>query len=382
MCVSSPGVRPGGARPGGGSPVAVTMGEPAGVGLELLARLWQANQWASKPASKKPPQSTPQTPSQDSLPPFVLFAPLRLVEQRLKRLKIPVKALEVSEPGMATDAFRQGLPVVNLQGKVEENCLGVASAKNSQAQLDSITASVRATETGDACGVVTLPMLKQTLPAGFLGQTELCAHLTGSKAGVMMLVTKALRVATVTTHIPIRKVPDALSQRLIYTKARVVLDSLKRDFGVSNPTLAVSTLNPHGEEDGRLATEEKEFIMPAIAQLGDEAFGPVPADTLFSGVEGKRRFDGALCMFHDQALIAAKAGSGFEEAVNVTIGLPLVRCSPAHGPALDIAVNTEKAQGQAQGKTQASYASLSQALVMTARIAQNRLKNPPASHLA
>jgi len=331
------------------------MGEPAGIGLELVARVRAEEQTA----------------------PFVLFAPPELVRQRIARFGIKVAVVEVTDLAKVSDAFANGLPVFPIKsnkgdkgnkgnksdksdnGEVAENCLGTTASGSESLQMVSLTMALEATLRNDTSGVVTLPIAKSTLPKGFLGQTEFCGSFTKGKAA-MMLINDGLKVTTATTHIPLRDVATSLTQDLIYQQAMLTLNSLRQDFAIEKPRLAVATLNPHGEENGLVGKEEQAFIIPAIEKLGASAFGPVSADTMFSGFKAKQ-FDAALCMYHDQALIGAKCGEGFSSAVNVTIGLKVVRCSPAHGIALDIA-----------RKGIADNRSLTNAIATTAQIVENR----------
>jgi 4-hydroxythreonine-4-phosphate dehydrogenase len=197
--------------------------------------------------------------------------------------------------------------------------------------------------------VVTAPIHKAALMADgfeFAGHTEYLAKITGADRAVMMLVGGGLRVVPLTIHIPLVEVPREITQAAILDTGEIILSSLRRDFGIPSPRLAVAGLNPHAGEDGALGKEEHETISPAIAALrgtGAEILGPLPADTMFHA-EARARYDAALCMYHDQALIPLKT-LAFWEGVNVTLGLPIVRTSPDHGTALDIA-GTGKANPQ------------------------------------
>jgi 4-hydroxythreonine-4-phosphate dehydrogenase len=212
---------------------------------------------------------------------------------------------------------------------------------NAAAVLEAIEASVRAAEAGAAGAIVTSPINKAILKgAGFAfpGHTEFLAHLTGTKLPVMMLAGAGLRVVPLTIHLPVVDVPGAITTEGIVDTARIVLAALRREFAVAAPRLAVCGLNPHAGEDGVLGREEKTVIEPAIARLRREepgVFGPLAADTLFRP-EARVRYDAALCMYHDQALIPIKM-LAFWEGVNITLGLPVVRTSPDHGTAFDIA---------------------------------------------
>jgi 4-hydroxythreonine-4-phosphate dehydrogenase len=201
-----------------------------------------------------------------------------------------------------------------------------------------------------AAAVVTAPIHKAVLnEAGFPfpGHTEFLAHLTGARRAVMMLASKKLRVVPLTIHMPVAEVPQAISKQAVFDTGEIILTALRRDFGILMPRLAVAGLNPHAGEDGMLGSEDGAVIAPAIAALAARGFhvrGPLSADTLFHE-EARKNYDAALCMYHDQALIPIKTLS-FWDGVNVTLGLPIVRTSPDHGTALDIA-----GQGKADARS-------------------------------
>jgi 4-hydroxythreonine-4-phosphate dehydrogenase len=240
---------------------------------------------------------------------------------------------------------------------------GKPDPMNAAAVIESIEISVRAALAGTAAAVVTAPINKEALHRSgfaFPGHTEFLGHLTGAKRPVMMLASDRLRVTPLTVHMPLADVPRAITTEAIVDTAEIMLDSLARDFRIAHPRLAIAGLNPHpgefGDEDGRL-------IAPAIAQLkasGHDARGPLPADTLFHE-EARKTYDAALCMYHDQALIPIKTLS-FWDGVNVTLGLPIVRTSPDHGTALDIA-----------GTGKADPRSMIAAIRMAAEIADARM---------
>jgi 4-hydroxythreonine-4-phosphate dehydrogenase len=218
---------------------------------------------------------------------------------------------------------------------------GIADPKNAPAVTASIDTAVRAALAGDASAVVTAPIQKASLMAAgfkFPGHTEYLQHLTGARRAVMMLVGDGLRVVPLTIHVPLADVPDLITQQAIVETAQIVLQALQRDFSLSRPRLAIAGLNPHAGEDDNLGRAETEIIRPAVQDLRGRGFdvaGPLPADTMFHA-EARARYDAALCMYHDQALIPLKT-LAFWEGVNVTLGLPIVRTSPDHGTALDIA---------------------------------------------
>ncbi len=222
---------------------------------------------------------------------------------------------------------------------------GKPSQDNANWVVSAISECVRLLKTGDAAAIVTAPIHKAVLTkAGFEypGHTEYLAALTGAQRAVMMLhaegLSPKLRVVPLTVHAPLKSALLALTSDEICASAKIVLEALKRDFGISEPRLAVAGLNPHAGEDGTLGREDQEIIAPAIAALRARGYavrGPFPADTLFHD-EARSEYDAVLCMYHDQALIPIKT-LAFWTSVNVTLGLPIVRTSPDHGTALDIA---------------------------------------------
>jgi len=218
---------------------------------------------------------------------------------------------------------------------------GRPDSANAAAVTEAIEIGVSACLAGEAAAVVTAPIHKKVLNAGgfaFPGHTEFLAHLTGARRAVMMLASDRLRVVPLTIHMPIAQVPKTITRQAVFDTGEIVLTALRRDFGILNPRLAVAGLNPHAGEDGMLGAEEVNVIAPAVAALAARGFhirGPLSADTLFHE-EARKTYDAALCMYHDQALIPIKTLS-FWDGVNVTLGLPIVRTSPDHGTALDIA---------------------------------------------
>ncbi len=214
-------------------------------------------------------------------------------------------------------------------------------SRNAAAVCEAVEISARAAMDGSAAAVVTAPINKAVLAEAdfqFPGHTEFLAHLTGSRRAVMMLCGPGLRVVPLTIHIPVVEIVAALSSGTIVETAEIVLSALKREFAIENPCLAVAGLNPHAGEEGILGHEERDIIEPAVEQLrksGARILGPLPADTMFHA-EARARYDAALCMYHDQALIPLKT-LAFWDGVNVTLGLPIVRTSPDHGTAFDVA---------------------------------------------
>jgi 4-hydroxythreonine-4-phosphate dehydrogenase len=227
---------------------------------------------------------------------------------------------------------------------------GRPDSANAAAVTEAIEIAVSACLDGKAAALVTAPIHKKVLNEagfGFPGHTEFLAHLTGARRAVMMLASDKLRVVPLTIHIPVAQVPKVISKQLVFDTGEIILTALRRDFGILNPRLAVAGLNPHAGEDGMLGGEEESVIAPVVAALAARGFhvrGPFSADTLFHE-EARKNYDAALCMYHDQALIPIKTLS-FWDGVNVTLGLPIVRTSPDHGTALNIA-----GQGKADARS-------------------------------
>ena len=248
----------------------------------------------------------------------------------------------ITSPSQAAGVFGEALPVLPVHG-----CQGVTPGQpgpcGAREALDALEMGVGLARDGAASGLVTAPVSKAELYAiGFHhpGQTEFVAERCGIAEAntAMLLVSGVLRVSPVTIHLPLREVPDALTVELIVARGRVVAKALVRDFGIAAPRLAVAGLNPHAGEGGALGREEIDVIAPAVASLREEgidAFGPLPADTMFDP-RARATYDAALCMYHDQALVPLKT-LAFDEGVNMTAGLPIVRTAPDHGTAFGIA---------------------------------------------
>ncbi|MBV6658862.1 MAG: 4-hydroxythreonine-4-phosphate dehydrogenase PdxA [Devosiaceae bacterium] len=307
-------------------PLAVSMGEPAGIGPDVILGAFVALRAAGEPI------------------PMVVFGDPDVMAQRAERLGLTVDLQVAAEP---SSLHKPGaLPVVatHSAGSLEH---GILSKQSAEATLDALTSALDAVAAGDCSGLVTAPLHKANLyQVGFPypGHTERLEAYARDTLGrndaraVMMLAGPELRTVPVTVHIPLSEVAHSLKSAAIIDVARVVDKDLKARFGIAQPRLAIAGLNPHAGESGALGTEDDARIAPAVAQLrrlGIEATGPHPADTLFHA-EARATYDAALCMYHDQALIPAKA-LDFHGTVNVTLGLPFVRTSPDHGTALAIA---------------------------------------------
>ncbi|MCA0012638.1 4-hydroxythreonine-4-phosphate dehydrogenase PdxA [Mesorhizobium sp. B292B1B] len=305
--------------------LALSVGDPSGIGPEIAIAAFLARTAAA-------------------LPPFYLLADPALIASRARRIGVSLP-IEETTPAQATEVFGRALPVVTLSAGFIDSP-GQPDPANAAGIIEAIDRAVAASLAGDAAAVVTCPIAKKPLyDAGFRfpGHTEYLAHLAARHSGVeampvMMLAGPDLRTVPVTIHIALAEVPKALTTDLILATTRVTAADLRDRFGIANPRLAIAGLNPHAGEDGAMGLEDQRIIRPAIEILraeGIDAFGPLPADTLFHS-RARAGYDVALCMYHDQALIPAKA-LAFDEAVNVTLGLPFIRTSPDHGTAFDIA---------------------------------------------
>ena len=321
-------------------PLALTMGDPAGIGGEITLASWTALRTAG-PAF------------------FAIDDPARLAA-----IDPRVPLAPIAEPEEAQARFAEGLPVLPLPLAVPATP-GKPDRRNAPAVIAAIERAAALTLAGRAGAVVTNPISKSVLyGAGFAhpGHTEFLAALTGGAQPVMMLVGPELRVIPVTVHVSLRAALAMLSTELIVRIGRIAAGGLVRDFGIARPRLAVAGLNPHAGEEGALGSEDREIIAPAVAALavaGIDATGPYPPDTMFTPA-ARVRYDGALCMYHDQALIPLKT-LDMAHGVNVTLGLPIVRTSPDHGTAFDIA-----------GRGSADPSSLIAALRLAAAMAAQR----------
>jgi 4-hydroxythreonine-4-phosphate dehydrogenase len=326
-------------------PLALTSGEPAGIGPDITLAAWLRRK-------------------ELKLPPFYLLGDREFLENRAKALGLDIKTADV-RPENAVAAFADALPVVDTGHRATAQP-GRPDHTSADAAIASIRQAVGDAAAGRADAVVTNPVAKNVLyRAGFRhpGHTEFLAELAeiGGRAPqpVMMLWSPALAVVPVTIHLSLREAISQLSSDLIVTTARIVVADLKSRFGLVHPRLVVSGLNPHAGEDGSLGSEDQTIVAPAVETLRSEGFnirGPVPADTMFHEA-ARKTYDCAICMYHDQALIPVKTVA-FDEAVNVTLGLPFIRTSPDHGTAFDIA-----------GTGRANPSSLIAALRLAARMA-------------
>jgi 4-hydroxythreonine-4-phosphate dehydrogenase len=300
------------------SPLAISLGDPAGIGPEVVAKCWDNR-------------------DRFGLQPFVAIGDSRSIAAVWDG---PLAIID--DPREADSAFDVGLPLLHISS-AEADVPGRPSMAGAHCSLDALELAVGLARSASAAAVVTGPVSKQQLYSiGFThpGQTEFVAERCGvAPANVaMMLAGPTLRTVPVTTHVPLAEVAGQLSIGLVEARGRAALRGLQRNFGIAEPRLAVAAFNPHAGEGGTLGREEIEIIEPAIEALREEGWrvtGPHPADTMFHQA-ARARYDAALCIYHDQALIPLKA-LHFEEGVNITLGLPIVRTSPDHGTAFDIA---------------------------------------------
>lgn len=326
-------------------PLALTLGEPAGIGPDVAIAAWLRRH-------------------ELDLPPFYLLGDPACIKARAQRLGVEVPVVDVM-PGSATASFTKAFPVVSTGHPVTAQP-GRPDASSASAAIGSIRQAVADVEAGDASAVVTNPIAKSVLyRAGFQhpGHTEFLAELAMRDARVpmpvMLLWSPTLAVVPVTIHVSLRDAIEQLTSHLITATARIVVADLKTRFGIRRPRLAIAGLNPHAGEDGTMGDEEQTIIQHAITVLQNEGIdvtGPLPADTMFHPA-ARAKYDCALCMYHDQALIPIKT-IAFDDGVNVTLGLPFIRTSPDHGTAFGIA-----------GTGQANPSSLIAALKLAARMA-------------
>jgi len=328
-------------------PLALTLGEPAGIGPDLAIAVWRRR-------------------GELNIPQFYVVADPEFLRRRARRLGLDVP-IAITEPRAAGAAFSSALPVVLLDGVAVTAEPGRPDGSSAPAAIASIRRAVADVLAGDAAAIVTNPVAKNVLYNwGFAepGHTEFLATLVQEATGkllrpVMMLWSPELAVVPVTIHLPLREIFRHLSTELVVETGHIVAHDLATRFRIAHPRLAIAGLNPHAGESGKLGEEDRVIVAPAVARLiaeGINARGPLPADSLFHA-QARTTYDAALCMYHDQALIPIKT-LAFDHAVNVTLGLPFVRTSPDHGTAFDIA-----------GTGVADVTSLVAALRLAARLA-------------
>jgi len=336
------------------TPIAVTMGEPSGIGGEISLKAWLRRR-------------------ELGLAPFFLVDDPGRLKSIASRLdwNVPIEIIATAQD--AIEQFETALPVLPISLDVPA-IPGQPRSENSDAVVDSIRQAVRLVQSEDAAAVVTNPIQKKTLyDAGFdyPGHTEFLAELAQiSTPPIMMLACDALRVVPVTVHQSLADAIRSLNQEKIIAASEQTILSLRQDFGIDRPHLMIAGLNPHAGEDGSMGREEIDIIRPAIDRLKRSGFsvtGPAPADTLFHD-RARETYDAAICMYHDQALIPLKT-IDFSSGVNITLGLPFVRTSPDHGTALEIA-----------GTGAADESSFVAALASATSIVANRNASQSAGH--
>ncbi len=294
-------------------PIALTCGEPAGIGPELAPKAWAA--------------------LKDELCFFFLGDATHLPDGTAFEL--------INTPAEAAEVMQRALPVLNMPFAGKRTA-GVANPNHAKSVVASIERAVALVQTGEACALCTLPINKKALKDGagfaFPGHTEFLAHLAGVDEVVMMLASPQLKVVPATIHIALSQVPHALTPAKLRRVIEITASELKKRFGLNSPRLAIAGLNPHAGEGGAMGREELDWITPLLEDMRAEGYalsGPLPADTMFHAA-ARAGYDAAIAMYHDQALIPIKT-LDFDRGVNVTLGLPFVRTSPDHGTAFDIA---------------------------------------------
>lgn len=306
-------------------PLALSVGDPSGIGPEIAISAWQ-------------------TRAERGVPPFYLLSDPELVASRARSMGLSID-IRLVDPSDAAAEFDTALPICTLEAKMVDRP-GLPDQVNAAGTIEAIERAVADVFAGVADAVVTCPIAKKPLyDAGFAfpGHTEFLGHLahqmTGTKAlPVMMLAGPELRTVPVTIHIALSEAPRQLTTELIVETTEITARDLVERFGIAHPRIAIAGLNPHAGENGSMGIEDETIVRPAVEalqRLGIDARGPLPADTMFHA-RARATYDVAICMYHDQALIPAKT-LAFDEAVNVTLGLPFIRTSPDHGTAFDIA---------------------------------------------
>jgi 4-hydroxythreonine-4-phosphate dehydrogenase len=301
-----------------GAPIAVSIGDPAGIGPEVLAKAWVKRR-------------------EERLRPFFAIGDVRSISTIWKG---PLR--KIGDPSEAAACFDEALPIMEVED-AGEIVPGKPNTPGARCAIASLEIAVGIVRENAASAIVTGPVSKAELYAiGFThsGQTEFVAERCGVSPGnvAMMLAGPTLRTVCITTHVPLARVAELLTVELVVSRARVTARGLQRDFGIESPRIAMAGFNPHAGEGGALGREEIEILFPAIEQLREEGIdivGPLAADTMFHP-RARARYDAALCTYHDQALIPLKT-LHFDEGVNMTLGLPIVRVAPDHGTAFEIA---------------------------------------------
>ncbi len=308
-------------------PLGLTMGDPAGIGLEISLKAWLRR-------------------DELSLSPFCIYGSADALADRAQQLNLEAFPIVVDAPSEAASVFARGVPVIDIPLQVKAHA-GRPEARNARSIIAAIDRAVGDVQASKIRAVVTNPIAKSVLHEGGFrhpGHTEYLAELAamhwdgGPFHAVMMISSNELKVVPLTIHVPLSLVPQSVTRELITKTVVVTHAALIRDFGIASPRLAISGLNPHAGESGLIGTEDRDIIAPAVEALVAQGYnitGPLPADTMFHAA-ARSNYDAAICMYHDQALIPIKT-LAFDTGVNVTLGLPFVRTSPDHGTAFDIA---------------------------------------------
>ena len=332
--------------------IAISMGEPAGVGAEITLKCWLDRK-------------------KTALPCFYLRDDPTRLEKVIRQLELPMRVIAITHPSEAREGFHKGLPVIPLSRPVEAE-FGQPSAKTADLVIESLIACIADIRAGQAQGLTTNPIQKSTLHQAdfpYPGHTEFLATFdTPPIQPVMMLACETLRVVPVTIHHALADVPTVLTTSQLMATCRITAKGLAQRFGVKNPRLAVCGLNPHAGESGQFGHEEGTIIQPVIEQLMQEGLnisGPYAADSLFHQ-QARAQYDVAICMYHDQALIPIKT-LDFYGSVNVTLGLSFIRTSPDHGTALALA-----------GKGKANAKSLYNAIKLAGKAARFQQRHTDA----
>lgn len=306
-------------------PIILSAGDPSGIGPEIILKAWRAR-------------------LTENLAPFIVVGDYEIFLQREKIFSLNVPLQLIKHPSDNFD-FSKALPIINIQNQ-QESSLGHPNKKNATGIIESITKATDFIFDNAGRAIVTAPISKKVLydsGFGFPGHTEFLAHIAFQKTNknyrpVMMLAEDELRTVPITIHMALKEIFGHLDQNLIIETAEITYYALKENFLIKEPHIVLAGLNPHAGEDGAMGDEEEKILRPAIKQLkqkGINITGPYPADTLFHK-QARKKYDAALCLYHDQALIPIKT-IGFDSAVNITLGLPFIRTSPDHGTAFDIA---------------------------------------------
>jgi 4-hydroxythreonine-4-phosphate dehydrogenase len=307
-------------------PIAVTIGEPSGIGPEVLIKSWFKRR-------------------EHSIPPFFVIGSPDIIQKHAQQIRLPIPLEVIEHPSEAIEIYNRCLPIVDL-GLDNDFHFAVPGQNTAETVIKAIDCAVDFIMRGQARAMATAPIHKAALySAGFTspGHTEYLAeqvqkHIGQEFQSVMMLASEELCVVPLTIHEPLHKVPELINHALLVRTIRTIHDSMKKYFGLASPRIVVSGLNPHAGENNSMGTEDSQIIAPAIEAIqkqGIDVKGPLPADTMFHKAV-RAQYDVALCMYHDQALIPIKT-IDFDAGVNVTLGLPIVRTSPDHGTALNIA---------------------------------------------